>query len=389
MSGYAKRAYNKYICDQKSFFYKIIKDKIIPILPAKYNWTMAYNLLKEYYPLELRAFQFQLDIYKHQDKTLEKIKHKRRYNVRKIENYLNKYPISNLFRPAYIQAHGRNFEEVKRKELKRRFIECRQKQISKRMDKINAAKLKAQNVEPNFLDKIMGIYTRKGRTQKDRVYIIHELYKYDCAKVTNFLSKLLVSEQNFQIREMVFKHLQDYGYLPKLRRKDSIPIHTKNKSKRQAIKEYRNLQFSIEGIPDELSYLINNSSFQKLKNYDYFISHSFRDYKAVQNLIKKLNAQNYNIYCDWISDSDYLKRELVCEATLEIIEKRISESNAVLFVDSKFSRSSKWVIHELQYAKENNKPIKMIDVIDCSKTSLNIKDMTEEWFVYKEVGSLF
>ena len=81
MSGYAKRAYNKYICDQKSFFYKIIKDKIIPILPAKYNWTMAYNLLKEYYPLELRAFQFQLDIYKHQDKTLEKIKHKRRYNV--------------------------------------------------------------------------------------------------------------------------------------------------------------------------------------------------------------------------------------------------------------------------------------------------------------------
>mgnify|MGYP000118811288 FL=1 len=128
--------------------------------------------------------------------------------------------------------------------------------------KINKAQNLAQEMEPEFLDKLMGLYLKKTSTQKDRVYILHELYKYDCKKVTDFLQREMNAQQNFQLREMVMKHLQDYGYSPKLKRKDAIPFHTKNKKKREKIKQYRNERFDISGIPEELSYLIENHKSQ-------------------------------------------------------------------------------------------------------------------------------
>ena len=54
-------------------------------------------------------------------------------------------------------------------------------------------------------------------------------------------------------------------------------------------------------------------------------------------LIIHLNSQGKNVYCDWISDSDYLKRNLVREATLKVIEKRLEQSKAILFVNSNIS----------------------------------------------------
>lgn len=388
MSGYAKRDFDNYIIKQKSRFYQIIKTKILPILPENYDFSMIYGILKSYYPLELRAFQFQLNIYAHQDKTLKHIKHKPRYNVKSIEQYLNSNPITNLFDARVKLEHKNNFNLEQQKLLEQKFINTRKKRNAEKIAKISIAKSQAQSVEPVFLDKLIGIYSRKGRTQKDRVYIIHELYKYDCEKITNFFSKLLVSEQNFQIRQMVFKHLQDYGYLPRLRRKDSIPIHTKNRKKREKIKKYRELKFSIEGIPDELFYQIQNSNVQRIKKFDFFISHSYKDYNSVQKLISLLNKQNLNVYCDWISDADYLKRELVCETTLKIIEQRIQESNEIIFVDSEFSRTSQWVAYELQYAKKNNKNIKSISLESCNESELNIINLQDEWFLNKNINKL-
>ena len=388
MAGYAKRAFDNYISKKKSLFYQIIKNEILPILPENYDFSTIYSILKSYYPFELRAFQFQLNMYAHQDKTLKHFKHKHRYNVKSIENYLNSTPITNLFNANIKSEHKNNFNPEKQKLLEQKFIDARTKQNAKKFVKISIAKSRAQSVEPIFLDKLIGIYSRKGRTQKDRVYIIHELYKYDCEKITNFFSKLLVSEQNFQIRQMVLKHLQDYCYLPQLRGKDSIPIHTKNKKKREKIKKYRDLKYSIEGIPDELFYQIQNSNVQKIKKFDFFISHSYKDYNAVQKLISMLNKKNLNIYCDWISDADYLKRELVCETTLKIIEQRILESNEIIYVDSEFSRTSHWVAYELQYAKKNNKNIKSISIESCNESKLNIINLQDEWFLNKNINNL-
>lgn len=101
-----------------------------------------------------------------------------------------------------------------------------------------------------------------------------------------------------------------------------------------------------------------------------------------------LNKKNLNIYCDWISDADYLKRELVCETTLKIIEQRILESNEIIYVDSEFSRTSHWVAYELQYAKKNNKNIKSISIESCNESKLNIINLQDEWFLNKNINNL-
>ena len=143
---------------------------------------------------------------------------------------------------------------------------------------------------------------------------------------------------------------------------------------------YAKKRFSIESIPQELEYRIHNSKEQQIKSYDYFISHSFRDYCTVQSLIDKLNGAGMNVYCDWISDSDYLKRNLVCDATLEVIETRINQSNAVLFIASDYSYSSIWVKYELNYAEERGKTIYYVDTQSVDKDSFAIEVLSDKWF---------
>lgn len=41
----------------------------------------------------------------------------------------------------------------------------------------------------------------------------------------------------------------------------------------------------------------------------------------MQELITFENKKGKDVFCDWINDVDYLKRHLVCEATLKVIER--------------------------------------------------------------------
>lgn len=387
MSGYAERGYNKFIAGQIDLFYSIIKEEILPTLPAKYSFDMVYNFLTQYYPLEIRAFQFELDGYTHQDKTLLKIKHHKRYFVKPIKDYFGCSKIANLLDENYISKRAESITEKECLNNKEILIKKRESIIKNKLEKIKKAQMNAQELEPVFIDKMLGLYDRHSFTaehQKNRVYILHELYKYDCPKITNFLHKQLNHEQNFQLREMMFKHLQDYGYLPKLKKKKAIPFNTKNKNKKKCIREYRNFYFAIEGIPTELSYLINNSQSQRIKTYDFFISHSHIDHADVQKIIIGLNKERKNVYCDWISDQDYLKRSLLCDATIKVINKRIEQSNCILLVDTPNSRSSIWVAYELKYAKNIGKPIYSVS-IDMPLTLSGIKELKDEW--YKQINT--
>ena len=115
---------------------------------------------------------------------------------------------------------------------------------------------------------------------------------------------------------------------------------------------YPNEISHIEKTPDELEYRIHNSNKQKIKRYDFFISHSYKDSGIVQKLIEFENKQGNDVFCDWINDSDYLRRNLLCEATLNVIEKRLEQSSALIFVKSEFSLSSVWCKYELNYFYE-------------------------------------
>lgn len=126
---------------------------------------------------------------------------------------------------------------------------------------------------------------------------------------------------------------------------------------------------------------------QKVKEYKYFISHSSSDAESVQKLIDYENEQGKLVFCDWINDSDYLKRSLVCEATLRVIEWRLQQSEAIIFVRSEKSLDSIWCQYKLNYFNGLGKPIYVMDKKDIDNMVFRIEKYPVEEYLnpqYKE-----
>ena len=166
----------------------------------------------------------------------------------------------------------------------------------------------------------------------------------------------------------------------------------KNKKRRQYLKNiYPYEKYDIPETPQELEYRIDNSQEQLLKEYDYFISHSSKDRVAVQALIVAENQLKKNVFCDWINDVDYLKRHLVCKATLKVIERRMEQSNALVFVESENSRNSIWCKYELNYFSELKKPIFKITKEKIDAGVFDLQPMDSDWYIdpnYKKLALL-
>ena len=171
-----------------------------------------------------------------------------------------------------------------------------------------------------------------------------------------------------------------------------MSVHTKNKKRKQYLKNvYPYETYDIPETPQELEYRIDNSKEQLLKEYDYFISHSSKDSVSVQSLIVAENQQKKNVFCDWINDVDYLKRHLVCDATLKVIERRMEQSRALIFVESENSINSIWCKYELNYFRELGKPIFMITKDNIDAGVFTLQPMQSDWYLdsnYKKLALL-
>ena len=113
-----------------------------------------------------------------------------------------------------------------------------------------------------------------------------------------------------------------------------------------------------------------------------------KDSKLVQQLIEYENSEGKNIFCDWISDADYLKRNLVCDATLKVIEWRLQQSDAIIYVKTKNSDNSVWCMYELNYFHDMEKPIYVITEEDIRNRKFDIAKYDEKNFRntnYKEL----
>lgn len=382
MASYTKHMYCKDIDNIKKELSKILKT-LVPVLPQNYNCDTIVQLLQEYYPLEWQLINEKYEYYSIKDKSLVRFEKKKRYSMSTPLSLLQSLDIYNrIFSKQYVDDHIASFSSETYLENVRKFTALRSPKIKSRIDKLEQAKKKAQAVEPAFLDALIGLYNRKTTSQKDRIYILLELEKYYCPKVIKFLCKNVDTEYNRQLRELSFYHLQSWGHFSApLRRQKYMRIPSKNKKRRKYLKSiYANERFNIKAIPEELEYRIENSKEQLIKSFDFFISHSSNDYSLVQRLIQNLNEKNCNVYCDWINDTDYLKRKLVCEATLRVIEKRIEQSKSIMFVGSQYSYNSKWVKYELNYAYSLRKPIYIVNVDAIAEGKFSYEPCTDIWF---------
>lgn len=366
MSGYTKHICEKETAEAQKQINQFI-ESLIPILPYKYDFNTINSLLKDYYPYEIFLISEKYKYYQIKEKSLSSKNIKSRYHYKDVDDYVRSSNILiKILNISFVKSHQEVFNQNEYENTVQQFKIQRNPRILKQYKKIQTAIKQTQQLEPSYLDSLIGLYSRKRTTQKDKVYILKELKKYYCPKIIAFFSKLIDTEYNRQLREEAFYHLQSFGYQPNLPRQKYIRIPSKNRKRREFLKEYANETFKVEETPAELEYRINNSKDQKIKEYDFFISHSSIDYNSIQLLIESLNKQGNNIYCDWINDSDYLKRHLAGHQTLNVIKKRLDQSKRMIFVLSSNSIESKWCKYEINYFIERNKEILFIRKEDIS-----------------------
>lgn len=382
MSGVTKHIYDAEICDILSMWSAELKT-IRAILPQYYQKQDIIASVREYYPHEWNGVRAKYDYYTQKDCFLVKCKRKPRYNMKKPEDLICDVPLFRKLmnreeRAAYASSYSLAAAETAEMELRTK----RAPKIARIDRKIAHAKEKTQQMTPAFIDALIGMYECKRTSQKNRVYLLHELEKYYNEKVIQFFFKLNDTELNEQLRREAFEHLQGFSFQPRFRRTKYMQVHTKNKKRMYYLKKvYPYEKYEIAGSPEELEYRINNNAEEQLiKEYDYFISHSYKDSAPVQKLIEKENAQGKNVFCDWINDADYLKRTLVCAATLRVIETRMQQSKALLFVDSEHSRASVWCKYELNFYQSLGKPIMSISIEDIEKDTIIVSPLSDKWF---------
>lgn len=386
--GVTKRIYEHEIRDIKSMWISELK-KVQEILPKVYNENDIIKLLKEFYPYEWKSVDYKYNYYKIKDKYLLNAGKKSRYKMLEPDRLIKTLPLfKKMLTKEYKEKYSKTFDEEKLRYKREEMLKNRQSKIKRVDEKIEKALSKTQRVTPIYLDKLIGLYERKRTTQKDKVYILLELKKYYSEKIINFFLKVNDTEINYQLRWEAFYHLQSFNFNPRARRQKYMQVHTKNKKRKKYLKEvYAKEKFNIPLNPDELEYRIKNGREQQLKEFDFFISHSSKDGKAVQKLITYQNENGKNIFCDWINDSDYLKRNLLCKATLNVIELRLQQSKNLIFVESENSKNSVWCKYELNYYSELDRPIYYITKEDIENNNFNIRLLEDKSFIdknYKE-----
>lgn len=335
--------------------------KVEKILPKKYNKQLILEYYTKYYPFEWKMLKKRQKNYQAKDKFLvSKGKKKRYYAENSIQFFYTHPKVNQLNSKGYKEKHFRNYNQEAVEDTKKIFEKKRFNKISAQKEKIEQAKLNTQNVDPSYLDDYIRDYHQKGTTTEEKLVIVTELSKFDTPQVTDFFSKLNDAEQNNQIRNIAFKHLQDMGHYVKLRKN----FKGKKKKYQTEVATLKNKK------PKDLYNSIQEKNIHSKQRFNYFISHSSKDKVLVRETIKALNKDKKVCYCDWSVDDTHLKRVLANEYTKEVLKLRMEQSDKLIYLQTNHSEKSKWVKFELEYFKSLDRPIIVINDVDDLKLKL-------------------
>ena len=344
MSGLVKRKYESELEEIKQKIYREIKQMLV-VLPPKFTLKDIVSYYKIYYPLEYFLWDDMNKTYIQKNLFLRSKKKKLRY-----KEYSS-------FSTFLLDVPGINCLLVKSKsgELSVATSEETQQFIIKRQTKIECRKQKIENyrkslfngdtpfeIDPLCLETLIKEYHKANTENKFR--IVDYLMKYTGDITIQFFKKLNDCENNTEIRLKTFKHLQSLGYYVKLR---STP--------KKSDKLYGTASAYVDDETfDDLFLLINNSnSFERKKQFHFFISHNKNDRIFASELKEILNKKGYDCYFCWISDD----KEGISEHLGEILELRIKQSRAVIKIDSENHRNSDWCQYEIEKSIENHKQV--------------------------------
>ena len=200
-----------------------------------------------------------------------------------------------------------------------------------------------QKVTPSYSNYYIQTYFHCKQTNPidvdTRYAILVEASKYKSPITIKFLHKVNASERNYHLRYFAFQALQKFGV-------KEVRLQKNRKGKKKVGDKI--VPIPIE-TPDDLIHSIYNSQLEQMKKYDLFLSHSSFDSELLLSLKSVLNHSNVNVYVDWVSDSNALKRELTNINTANAIIERLKSSKALLYIHTQASQNSKWTPWELGF----------------------------------------
>lgn len=98
----------------------------------------------------------------------------------------------------------------------------------------------------------------------------------------------------------------------------------------------------------EKSFKDQQSTSNKSKTYDIFLSHSTKDKELVAGTKLILEDLGYSVYIDWIEDPQ-MNRSTVSKETAELLQKRMQNCKCLFYAFSTNSGQSKWMPWECGY----------------------------------------
>lgn len=200
-----------------------------------------------------------------------------------------------------------------------------------------------QKVTPSYSNYYIQTYFHCKRTNPidvdTRYAVLVEASKYKSPITIKFLHKVNASERNYHLRYFAFQALQKFGV-------KEVRLRKNRKGKKKVGDKI--LPTPIE-TPDDLIHSIYNTQLEQMKKYDLFLSHSSFDSELLLSLKSVLNHSNVNVYVDWVSDRNALKRELTNINTANTIIERLKSSKALLYIHTQASQNSKWTPWELGF----------------------------------------
>ncbi|MBX8490920.1 toll/interleukin-1 receptor domain-containing protein [Pseudomonas cichorii] len=324
--------------------------KLVAALPFEYDKKIVLDYYKKFFYNQWLNLVNRYDYYLDKDQYLVSVGKRKRYNHSNPDDFF--YSLSKV---KYICSDDYKLEH------KKSYCEDRRekaiKDLAEKIKKPKAISSNLQFTDPYHFNIFTSAYHKRGATQHEKIEIVNELKKFKTPGIIKFFQKLNDSERNNQIRNIAFEYLQSINAYVR-----------KRKSFKGNTKEYYLSNDKFIVTPADLADKLKSGSIQSRKVFDLFISHSYKDNDLVRRLLPALNENGFNIYCDWTSDNDFLRRELISEYTETVIKTRIEQSARVLFLQTKNSVNengvvlSPWVKIELEHASIINKEILCINL---------------------------
>ena len=340
MSGLVKRKYYAELGEIKQKIYREIK-RMVVVLPQKFTLKDIVLNYKKYYFFQYLWWEDMNKTYVRRNQILVCACKKKRYEeFSSFEEFL-------LCTPGikWLLSISRKGElPISTEEEKQKFISKRDSKIKEQKQKIEAYKLSLCNGSAPFEVDSLCLETMTKEyligDDKEKIQILDYLFKYLGDSTITVLQMIYEKEKNVFITDKIFNHLQKLNRYVRLskKRKDSMRY------------EYDPEEENLDDLYLDIK---QHNSFERKKQFHFFVSHNIKDKSCAWEIVKLLNSKGYDCYFCWISDD----KDGISAHLGEILELRIKQSHAVIKIDSENHRNSDWCQYEIEKSNKNHKQV--------------------------------